>query len=402
MANMNITAKRAYWLFLVVAVCVLCVFGLSPKDSYASVRNEAVWETGLQTSAVKVTADYLCEDGQTVLMNDLTQSRTVRLILTANREAIGGTLACSVSPQNAATVQAPETVTVTDTDTVVELILTPGVVSQDTYAVLSVCWTAENGQTLQGDFHFAVPAQSAQQEDSLRSEKTVSGVTINAMKQFVPGSAVALTVKYPSDCQQIRLSLAGEVFPAGTRYSTEYDSEDVLLYDPAQICLETAGTKQMTVLVTLPAETVSDAVTFQANVIGADYVTTVQAQSTPVDGALLLPDAYFYKLTDGGSFTVPFPGGWDGCTLSYTVQKLTQTQQGIAYETTVNTESQGLSVVSNTNNISITLTGRDVPAGTYQLLLVWNYQTYTVAQQAVTFHISYPDRVTAVTGGNAT
>ena len=399
---MNKTAKRAYWLFLVVAVCVLCVFGLSPKDSYASVRNEAVWETGLQTSAVKVTADYLCEDGQTVLMNDLTQSRTVRLILTANRETLNGTLSCSVSPQGAATVEAPKTVAVTDAGTVVELFLTPNAVARDTDAVLSVSWTTQKGQSLQGKFCFTVPVQGTQQENSTISEKTVSGVTINAMKQFVPGSAVALTVKYPSDCQQIRLSLAGEVFPAGTRYSTEYDSEDVLLYDPAQICLETAGTKQMTVLVTLPVETVSDAVTFQANVIGADYVTTVQAQSEPINGALLLPDTYFYKLTDGGSFTVPFPGGWDGCTLSYTVQKLTQTQQGIAYETTVNTESQGLSVVSNTNNISITLTGRDVPAGTYQLLLVWNYQTYTVAQQAVTFHISYPDRVTAVTGGNAT
>lgn len=399
---MKIAVKKAYWLFLAVATCVLCVFGLLSKDSYASVRNEAVWETGLQTSAVKVTADYLNTEGQTVLLQALTQSRTVRLVLTANREALSGTLTCSVSPQNAATVQAPETVTATDAGSAVELILTPGAVAQDTDAVLSVCWTAQNGQILQGDFHFSVPAQSVQQEDSLSSENTVSGVTLNAMEQFVPGSAVALTVKYPSDCQQIRLSLAGEVFPAGTRYSTEYDYSDILLYDPALICLENDKTKQTTVLVTLPAEAVSDTITFQANVIGADYETSVQVQSEPIDGALHLPDTYFYTLTDGDSFTLPFPGGWDGCTLSYTVQKLTQTQQGIAYKTVVNTESQGLSVVSNTNNISVTLTGRDVPAGTYQLLLVWNYQTYAVAQQAVTFHVSYPERSTAMTGGDAT
>ena len=399
---MKHTVKKAYWLFLAVATSISCVFGLLPNDSYASFRNEAVWETGLQTSAVKVTADYLHEDGQTVLMQDLTQSRTVRLVLTANREALNGTLSCSVSPKNAATVAAPQTVTVTDVGTVVELVLTPNAVAQDTDAVLSVSWSTQKGQILQGNFHFAVPAQGAQQGNSAGSEKTVSGVTMSAMKQFAPGSAVALTVKYPSDCQQIRLSLAGEAFPAGTRYSTEYDSEDVLLYDPAQICLETAGTKQMTVLVTLPTDAVADTVTFLANVIGADYTTSVQAQSERIDGTLLLPDTYFYKLTDGDSFTVPFPGGWTGCTLSYTVQKLTQTEEGFVYETNVSAESQGLSVVNNSSNISVTLTGSNIPAGTYRLLLVWNYQIYTVAQREVTFHVSYPERVTVQTGGNAT
>ena len=399
---MKHTVKKAYWLFLAVATSIFCVFGLLPNDSYASFRNEAVWETGLQTSAVKVTADYLHEDGQTVLMKDLTQSRTVRLVLTANREALNGTLSCSVSPQNAATVAAPQTVTVTDAGTVVELVLTPNAVAQDTNAVLSVSWTTQKGQSLRGNFHFTVPAEGAQQENPTGSDKTVSGVTMSAMKQFAPGSAVALTVKYPLDSRQIRLSLAGEAFPAGTRYSTEYDSRDVLLYDPAQICLETDGTKQMTVLVTLPADSVANTVTFRANVIGTDSETPVQAQSEPISGALLLPNTYFYKLTDGSSFTVPFPGGWTGCTLSYTVQKLTQTEEGFVYETNVSAESQGLSVVNNTSNISVTLTGSNIPAGTYRLLLVWNYQIYTVAQREVTFHVSYPERVTAQTGGNAT
>jgi len=84
------------------------------------------------------------------------------------------------------------------------------------------------------------------------------------------------------------------------------------------------------------------------------------------------------------------------------VQKLTQTEEGFVYETNVSTESQGLSVVNNTSNISVTLTGSNLPAGTYRLLLVWNYQIYTVAQREVTFHVSYPERVTAQTGGNAT
>ena len=390
--------KSTYWLILIAAVGILLVCGMIPEESYANMRSEAVWQTGLQTSAVKVSADYLIAGSQTVLLKDLTEARTVELTFSTNRQSVNGTLRYSVTPQNAVSVTAPETVTATTAGTKAELVLTPIAVAQDTDVVLSLVWTGDNGETLQGDFRFVVPSAGNQEEPQLQNKATES--TITAMEKFVPGTAIAVTVGHPADCRQIAISLAGETFPAGTRYSTEYDQQEFVLFDPMPIRLQINGGKQTMVRITLPPETVSGTVTIQADVIGSDYVTQLQAQSTPLSGNLDLPEHYFYSLKDGSSFTLPFSGGWSGCTMSYTVQRLTQTPQGIKYETIVNTGSQGLLVNSNANGITISLTGKDLPAGTYQLLLVWNYQTYIVAQQEVTFHVSYPERSTVQTGGN--
>ena len=392
--------KSTYWLILVVMVGTLLLLGLIPGESYANMRSEAVWQTGLQTSATKISADYLKEGGQIVILKDLTQTRTIELMFSTNRENVSGTLSYSVSPKNAVSVQAPETVNATAAGTTASLILTPAAVSQDTPVVLSIRWTAWSGEVLTGNFHFTIPAQAGNQAQTQPVQSAVPGVEISAIAQFVPGTAIPVTVAHPVDCEQIVLSLAGENFPAGTRYATEYDQQEVLLYDPAPISVQTENGKQTTVLITLPVERANGTVALRADILGPDYAISVQTQATSIGSALELPETYFYAITDGSSFTAPFPGGWSGCTLSYTVQLLTQTSQGITFETTANTSSKGLSVISNGNGINVSLTGKDMPAGTYRLLLVWNYQTYTIAQREVTFHISYPERSTIQTGGN--
>ena len=105
--------KSTYWLFLIALAVVLLTGSLFPKESYANMRSEAVWETGLQTSAVKVSADFLKEGGQNVLLWDLTQQRMMDLTFTTNRGSVNGTLQYSVSPQNAVSVQAPTNVKAT-------------------------------------------------------------------------------------------------------------------------------------------------------------------------------------------------------------------------------------------------------------------------------------------------
>ena len=391
--------KNTYWLIFAVAVVLLLVGSLLPEESYASVRSEAVWQTGLHTSAVKVSCTYLKEDGQIVLLNDLSQTRTIELELTSNREVVKGTLHYTVSPVNAVAVQILGTANATAEGSKVRLTLTPGAVMQDTEVTLALCWTAETGETLSGDFRFAVPGQGSTSDDTQGKQNNTANAKMTIMEQFVPGAAVAVTVEHPSSNERIVLSLAGNNFPAGTRYSTEDSLRETVLYDPAKICLQTAGQQTMA-FVTLPSSEVSGAVTMQAVLTGSDYETQLQAQTMPVAGTLELPSDYIYTLSNGDSFTVALPSGWKDCTLSYMVQLLTQTQQGIAYKTVVNTGSHGLSVVSGADGITVGLNGADMQAGTYQLVLVWSYQTYIVAQQQVTFHISYPERSTNVTGGN--
>ncbi len=392
--------RNTYWLFLALAVVLSLCIGLWPEDSYASVRSEAVWHTGLHTSAVKVSCTYLKEEGQTVLLNDLTQTRTITLTLTSNREVVNGTLHYTVSPQNAVSVQIPETVNATKAGTQVELVLTPKEVAQDTEVTLSLVWASETGETLRGDYQFTVPGQETSTKDTQTKQNTAENAKLTVMEQFVPGAAVAVTVQHPSRNEKIVLSMAGNHFPAGTRYSTEDSLQETILYDPAMISLQTAG-QETRAFVILPSGTTTEPVTMQAVLVGSDYETQLQAQTTPIAGTLELPDAYLYKLSNGDSFTLELPSGWKDCTLSYTVQRLTQTQQGIIYQTVASTESHGLSVVSGTDGITVSLNSTDMQAGTYQLVLVWSYQTYTVAQQQVTFHISYPERSTTVTGGNA-
>lgn len=390
--------KSTYWLFLIAMAVVLLTGSLFPEESYANMRSEAVWETGLQTSAVKVSADFLKEGGQNVLLWDLTQQRTMDLTFTTNRGSVNGTLQCSVSPQNAVSVQAPTNVKATAEGTKATLVLTPETVTRDTQVILSLTWTAESGEKLQGNFQFTVPASSGSTTESQQKTSTTGNATMSVMKQFASGAAIVVELEHPANCEKIALSLAGMKFPIGTRYSMEDGSNEYVLFDPAQISMENNGRKHTSVLITLPKVNIASTFTLQANVIGPDYETQLQAQTEAISDALVLPENYFYALSDGGSFTMPLPTNWSGCTLSYTVKRLTQTQQGIQY---IGSDSQGLSVISKANGIVVSLTGRDMPAGTYQLLLVWKYQTYTVAQQEVTFHVSYPERSTVQTGGNA-
>ena len=393
--------RNTYWLLFAAAAALLLTVGLWPEASYASVRSEAVWHTGLHTSAVKVSCTYLKAEGQTVLLQDLTQKRTVGLTLTSNREIVNGTLHYTVSPKNAVSVQIPETANATQDGTQVDLVLTPNAVAQDKEVTLCLKWTSETGEILQGDFCFTVPGEKTTSNNTQTKQDTVSNAKLTVMEQFVPGAAVAVMVRHPSQNEKIVLSMAGNPFPAGTRYSTEDSLQETILYDPAMIQLQTTG-QATTMLVTLPTGVVSETVTVQAKLIGSDYETQLQAQTTPIAGTLELPDPYLYKLSNGDAFTLELPSGWKGCTLSYTVQLLTQTQQGIAYKTVSNTGSNGLSIVSGTEGITVSLNGTELQAGTYQLVLVWNYQTYTVAQREVTFHVSYPERSTPQTGGKAT
>ena len=393
--------RNTYWLLFAAAAVLLLTVGLWSGTSYASVRSEAVWHTGLHTSPVKVSSTYLKAEGQTVLLNNLIQKRTVGLMLTSNRGTVNGTLHYTVSPKNAVSVQIPETVNATQDGTQVDMVLTPNVVAQDTEVMLSLKWTSETGEILRGDYRFTVPGQAIIPTDTQTKQDTVSNAKLTVMEQFAPGAAVAVTVRHPSQNEKIVLSMAGNHFPAGTRYSTEDSLQETILYDPAMIQMQTTG-QETTMFVTLPTGAVSEAFTIQAKLIGSDYETQLQAQTTPIAGTLELPDSYLYKLSNGDSFTLALPSGWKGCTLSYTVQLLTQTKQGIAYKTVANTGSNGLSVVSGTDGITVSLNGTALQAGTYQLVLVWNYQTYTVAQREVTFHVSYPERSTAQTGGKAT
>lgn len=394
------TEKKTCWLLMITAVCAILGCALMRSESYASMRSEAVWQTGLQTASVTVSSDYLAEGGQTVLLDTLTQERTLSFKLTSNRLTRSGTVSWAVTPENALTVQAAEAATATAEGAQVDMTLTPGALAQDTEVTLSVYWTAETGEQLQGDFVMLLPGQEeAEQQEQTQAEQTEVEASMTAMESFVAGSAIVVTLNHPSDTKQLLLSMAGEAFPAGTRYTTDYDQKETVLYDPARICLQTGGTRQTVVLLKLPQTDLPQEIMLQADVASESGAICLQAASAQTAGSLALPNSYFYELNGDDSFTLTMPAGWGGCTLSYTVQKLTETESGIAYESVANIGSQRLSVTGSAEEITVSLTGADMQAGTYRLLLVWSYQTYTVADQQVTFHISYPDRIAVATAG---
>ena len=389
---------KTYWLLTITAVLFALSCGLFIQDSYASRRSEAVWQTGLQTAPLTVTSDYLAEDGQTILLNPLAQERTVSFKLTTNQKTRTGTLSWTVTPENALNVQAPATATATAEGTQVDMTLTPGTVAQDTQVTVSVCWSAESGEQLQGDFIMLIPTEgSAEQQTPAEQAELDASMTV--MEEFVADSAIMVALSHPSDTQQLLLSMAGQAFPAGTRYTTEYGQRETVLYDPAKISLPTGTAKQTVVLLKLPQNGLPQEITLQADIASESGAISLQKTATRIAGSLELPESYFYELHGDDAFTLAMPAGWGGCTLSYTVQKLTETKTGIQYETVANSGSQRLSVTGNANEITVSLAGTTMQAGTYRLQLVWNYQTYTVADQQVTFHISYPERSTVATAG---
>lgn len=389
---------KTYWLLISTAICAALGCGLMISESYASVRSEAVWQTGLQTASVAVSSDYLAKDGQTVLLNPLTDKKTVSLTLRTSGQTKAGTLSCMVIPENALNVEAPATATATAEGTQVDLILTPAAVAQDTQVTLSVSWSAETGEQLRGDFVAVIPAEEAgAQQPSVQQAELEASMTV--MEEFVTGSAVMVALSHPSDTRELSLSMAGQLFPAGTRYTTEYDPEETVLYDPAKISLSTGSAKQTVVLLKLPENGLPQEITLRADITSESGSATCEKKVTRVAGSLELPNNYFYEMNGDDAFTLAMPAGWGGCTLSYTVQKLTETQTGITYETIADIGSHGLSVTGSANEITVSLTGTDMQAGTYRLQLVWNYQTYTVADQQVTFHISYPERIAVATAG---
>lgn len=390
--------KKIYWLVLMTAtVFFLCA--LMPGGSYGSMVSSDTWQTQLQTSAITVTGDYLTQGGQRVLLAPLTEERTVRFSLKADRLQMNGNLAYTVSPTNAVTVHGGKTLTATQAGAAGELVLTPGAVSQETAVTVTVRWTGENGQVLQADFLTTVaPGTTPEQPQQTQPQ---GGATMTVGAETAIGAATPVNVTYPAGTEQLVLSLeGGAAFPAGTGYRTDYNEERTVLYDPAQIRLPASGKEKM-VLLTLPDSMVAagQPITLQTQVITQTGSAVLTGQTKPVAASLQLQGNEFHVLSAGQSCVLNLPAGWSGCSLSYTVSQFTQTQNGFVYQTVVNSDSKGLSVTGDANGIVIRVTGNGLQAGTYRLTLVWSYQTYTIAQRNVTFYVGYPD--TGITGGNA-
>ena len=382
---------KTYWLLMITAILFALGCGLFIQDSYASRRSEAVWQTDLQTAPLTVTSDYLAEDGRTILLDPLTQERTVSFKLTTNQKTRTGNISYTVTPANAVTVQAPAAATATTGGTQVDIRLIPAAANNEK-VTLSVCWSAETGEQLRGDFVMQLPAQ----EEEPQPEQLDASMKV--MEAYAADSAVVVTLTHPADARQAVLSMAGEKFPAGTSYTTEYSQKETVLYDPAQISLPTDGRKQTVVLLKLPQSIQSQEITLQADVASENAAVCLQAKTWKNGDSLTLPNHYFYELNGDDSFTLPLSAGWGGCTLSYTVQKLTGKSGNITYETIADPGSC-LAVTGGAEEMTVSLAGTTMQAGTYRLQLVWNYQTYTVADQQVTFHISYPERFTVATAG---
>lgn len=390
---MKPSVKRICWLCLTMAA--LCC-STHPNESYASMVTSDAWQTGMQTSAVRVTGDYLTQGGQTVLLAPLTEARTVNFSVKTDRSQMNGTLSYTVSPGDAVTVQLNDALTATPTGGTGALTLIPGQVTQQTQVTVQVRWTGTDGTVLAGDFTTTLlPDQSQLPE---QSENPVQAQWLVG-EETVPGAAIPITVQHPADTRQIILSLGdNRAFPAGTVYRLADTKKNITLYDPAQITLPGGG-KETVVLLTLPEQALVSlqAIDLEARVLTQTGEAKLTAQTTPLAATLQQPDGICI-LTAGESCVLDLPGGWSGCSLSYTVEYLTQTATGIEYRTAANTGSQGLSVSGGTGGITLRLAGSDLPAGTYRLKLAWSYQTYTVAQQNVTFYVGYPDLGT--TGGN--
>ena len=402
-------------LFL-MATSILLGCLLHPGESYASVRSLNLWQTKLQTAALSVTSDYLVEGGQSVLLQDLTEARTIEVRLQSNQSPISGTVEYTVTPENAVTVETAETVEVSAEGTVLGLTLTPAQLAEDTAVTITVSWTAESGKVLKADFCTLVPKTEEVTGEPEESEPTVpeetepvpeqqaekEAPTLTVMEEFVPGSAVVIKIKHPENCEKILLGLAeGAAFPAGTVYSIDYGTSGIVLYDPAQLQIQPKSGVETHLLLRMPetffAEN-SAPLLLWANVI-QDTETVLTAQVQPLAATLQISaEDSGFVLTPGDIKQLPLPFTWNGCTLTYTVQRLTETENGIEYKTA---ESTGLSVFGQSGKIAVSLTGSELQAGTYRMVLVWRHEIYQVAQKEIVFYVNYSGcSSTETTGGN--
>ena len=206
---MQKTAKKKYWLFLMAVI--LC-WGLLPGETNASVASSDVWQTVLPTTEVTASSEYLTRDGQTILLNPLTESRTISISVKTNHSQMEGSLSYTVTPANAVTVSASEELTATQAGAEAALVLTPGQVDAETKATIAVRWEGQSGQVLVADFVTVVAPEETRQWPQVRQDATL---TVGA--EAMPGVAVPVTVTYPADTTQVVLSLnSGAAFPALT------------------------------------------------------------------------------------------------------------------------------------------------------------------------------------------
>lgn len=389
--------NRILWPILTASALILTCLALTPGESHASIQSVDTWQTALQTSADTLSSDYLAAGGQTVLLAPLSTERTVTFSLFSSRAQVDGTLHCTVQPENAVTVTAEESVSATAEGTAVTMILTPAAEMAGTEVTVSVNWTAEDGRQMSADFKTTL-TEDAPEETADQSQIEAS---LAVMEEFIPGTAMVVTIRHPADCSQILLGLGDSgALPAGTVYSADHGATGIKLYDAMQLQLQPANGKETLLLLQLPEEMESGSpVNIWANVICESGAAALSAQTTPLDKTLQLPENTLRVLTADSSMHLDLPDRWSNCTMSYTLQRLTEDNGTIGY-TTVSASGDGFAVSANEDGITVSLAGDQVQAGTYRLTLIWRYEAYAIAQKDVAFYINYWDcSGTGTTGG---
>lgn len=380
---MKLVKRKAYWGLLSAAMVAAAAL-LLVRPTYSHYANTTYWNTVLSPTVTTVTSDCLTQDGQTILLNDLTleldedgEAASTAIPISFNAPVgTEGTLKYSVSGETAAvlSVELPDTIAGGATTAV--LLLTPILtVHAPTEAEILVTWTVGDAVRT-GTFRVTVPevtqedlpaeetdepvesdevsdGQTEETDAEAQSDEPVatvaepvalttvedSRISLNGVTAFDLAALLPIQPETAESGLSLELGLQGEdgalaALPAFTRYSVDGGLSYTLLYHGGTIPLaEMDGGGFPLVLLDLSGTGVTEGTTLTLMTQRESDGQLLQSVWSTTATKLLPADSANNPkvLTRSGAAVYTLPAAWSGAesnnsiSVTYAVTMLTET-----------------------------------------------------------------------------
>ncbi|MBQ7670612.1 MAG: hypothetical protein IJS45_07825 [Clostridia bacterium] len=357
-------------LILALTFCgIACFAGLT----YARTVNTYVWTGQIDSppanSAANVTCDLLHPDGRMQILLPGEGSFDLPIVLRSVDGRMHGTLTASsdwvdVSPAStelsydaagSATVNL-SVMLIAEREIGGELQSAPSVVSFD------VEWEGEdqNGDTETISATFVINRSD--------EEDTENGVIVNPPQWYSPESDIVIYLDSGATIMLNKSEESDGKFPANTRYET--DGVTTVLYSENYIRVEDAGV----VIINLSNTDVDGEIKLSTT-MGDCILTEVDNITSGIGGRPLVVG------DEGASLLIPYT--WANITPTFAAWKMVKSGGTTTWSTT------NLVVCAPDDGGDAYVTAANAPAGTYKLLIEWNYNGHTLYSEEIYFFVRH-------------
>ena len=226
---------------------------------------------------------------------------------------------------------------------------------------------------------------------------------IRFMKNFAADELLAFSGTFPEETTSFQLKLldtsANPIpFPSMTRYSPDGGSSYYLLADGGAIPLEAGEDGSFTVLLDLSQVAFLDYTT--GDLLGIQAVAEAEGQwagtlDCHVSPTVQLPssvDTQAAVITGSTPYKVQLPWPWEGCSLSYEIQRQGENTAEESEQPTIVEEENKLPIITvdeESGVLTVSAEEMKPQAGTYLLTLTWTYEDILITRREIVLFVNY-------------